>query len=884
MENKSFSADDIKRQLIANFSDEEINVSPNPFDGFEISIVSNKFHEMTNADRRKMVLDLIPSDSVAILELLSPEEAEAESSESASGDLGLPLWPEALARSAASDLIEVNLPSLDQQLLSPPLVATFYSLRGGVGRTTALAHTAYSLAKQGLKVLCIDMDLEAPGLSTMLGTQQNESIDKGVVHLLNQADIYRALDPEKLTDSILRVDSVLDLSLLPAGTPSANYARELELLDPSAWYREDSNPLRILVDSIRELPSGTRPDVILIDSRTGMSPIAAPLLFDVADIAVMTFYPHQQAYEGTKLLSRALLGAKSQRVDAENRPFTPEPRFLVSPLPASPEPFATMQERAQNWIEEWVRPARDRNGSSPFAVEEITHAVSYSESTATADSVHSETPTSPYDEVAAWIAGIVDTDSETQSISENDLSGSPSKMQILDSLSFEGQTADSLPYEQLKHNFINTTSVNEALDTKRSLVIGRKGTGKTLIFRYLHESKSQRTAVVTGPSGDGLPLDADVFTTIGAQLDASADAWRPVWLALLVLVILRNDPEASAPKSMVLNASGQGKYTRVNLNEDVHSLITMDNSALEIKTWLTEYDRALPTTLMFLFDGLDTGFDSNEDLRTKVVTSLLTLVNTTGRDFKNLIFKVFVREDIYQATKFPNKSHLRADAAVLVWNNQMDFLRLVVHRALQSGLFKEFAQKRLEQEAVGRAVFSVDTAIEYWPDEQLLMAWRLLVGERMAGGKTAYTDKWVWSRLADANGDHAPRYLIRLFQSAVRQEIQAEPKNPYTRTLIRPKSLIDALDNVSQDAREAIEEEFPELQTLIELLERVATTPFDFSLLESIANKHQVHSDGLRFKLAREVGLVESIQSFEDRYRVPELYRTALKMTRKGQR
>ncbi len=43
-------------------------------------------------------------------------------------------------------------------------VITFYSYKGGVGRSMALANVAVLLAQQKKKVLAIDFDLEAPGL------------------------------------------------------------------------------------------------------------------------------------------------------------------------------------------------------------------------------------------------------------------------------------------------------------------------------------------------------------------------------------------------------------------------------------------------------------------------------------------------------------------------------------------------------------------------------------------------------------------------------------------------------------------------------------------------------------------------------------------------
>jgi hypothetical protein len=43
-------------------------------------------------------------------------------------------------------------------------IVTFYSFKGGTGRTTALANTAWILASAGYRVLVVDWDLESPGL------------------------------------------------------------------------------------------------------------------------------------------------------------------------------------------------------------------------------------------------------------------------------------------------------------------------------------------------------------------------------------------------------------------------------------------------------------------------------------------------------------------------------------------------------------------------------------------------------------------------------------------------------------------------------------------------------------------------------------------------
>src|SRR5215813_12543853 len=43
-------------------------------------------------------------------------------------------------------------------------IITFYSYKGGTGRSMALANVAWILAMNGKRVLVIDWDLEAPGL------------------------------------------------------------------------------------------------------------------------------------------------------------------------------------------------------------------------------------------------------------------------------------------------------------------------------------------------------------------------------------------------------------------------------------------------------------------------------------------------------------------------------------------------------------------------------------------------------------------------------------------------------------------------------------------------------------------------------------------------
>ncbi|MBR1199537.1 AAA family ATPase [Bradyrhizobium sp. AUGA SZCCT0158] len=66
-------------------------------------------------------------------------------------------------------------------------IVTFYSYKGGVGRSMALANVAVLLARQGKKVLMVDWDLEAPGLENYFFYFKNEVGGPGLLALLIDA-------------------------------------------------------------------------------------------------------------------------------------------------------------------------------------------------------------------------------------------------------------------------------------------------------------------------------------------------------------------------------------------------------------------------------------------------------------------------------------------------------------------------------------------------------------------------------------------------------------------------------------------------------------------------------------------------------------------------
>ncbi len=866
--------DAIRRNLQRNgLVADEIRVMPDPYSGMRIAVVSNGFESMPRDERKQVVLEGLSDLEIAWIDVLT--SAEVPWAGALPGDIEpekLPLWPESLAR-ATMGVGDAKFPSDLDEDLPLPIVATFYSLRGGVGRSTALAYTGRILAAEhGKKVVCVDLDLEAPGLAALFGKENEVRENHGVVDLLLALD--QGVEPKALDASkhLIRVSDNDDLYCLPAGIPNAEYARKLSLVNPDAWYREDRNPLRDLITLLGEhLPF--KPDVILLDSRTGITHLSGPLLFDLADLAMIVFFPHPQTKTGTGALVRALLAARTRRSTPE-RPLAPEPRFIVSPIPATkvPEVVQRYKHRAAEWIDDWL--SGDGSTSTRWtdsAIKEVTEFISYQEALASSDSTFEDGDTwKPYRPLADWIAKLIPMASEKRIPARvADL-----KNAVLNELSFSTGTAEQ--QENILETFVETAHVRKALRPEIPLVIGRKGAGKTALFRRLAEKNDDnQPVVVLAPAKlrQSWHLSADGFKDIEARLLEKKLEWREFWAAYVAYSCFLQLPSQNELKSLFATNLGllfhHDITSETELLDRLDAIMSVPRSSLLLNDWLQKMD-AVSAPRFLLFDGLDTGFGNSEadcERRKRALEGLFTFYTDRGDGLKNLRFKIFLREDIWRKLRFENKSHLFGRSVSLAWDKQADYLRVVLRQALASPTFA-----RLLETQDAKRIVDGDT------DEDLVYrAWNILVGERMKGGKTAYTANWVWYKLADASYNHMPRALLQLFGAATDWEKNENRGSTYDTSILRPRALMESLDTVSNESLGALMEEFPEFNPLKEKLESLGRSPLPVNDLEGLDSE---------VSLAREVGLLsvyEGTETDPSRYAVPDLYRIGLGMARKGQ-
>src|SRR5712671_988821 len=111
-------------------------------------------------------------------------------------------------------------------------VITFYSFKGGVGRTMALVNVAAELVRRGKKVLVVDFDLEAPGLETykhLRPTKPCPGIVEYVTDFRQTGRVPNLLDHVYQAKPIGKKDG--QLWVMPAGRRDRAYQTALARLD-----------------------------------------------------------------------------------------------------------------------------------------------------------------------------------------------------------------------------------------------------------------------------------------------------------------------------------------------------------------------------------------------------------------------------------------------------------------------------------------------------------------------------------------------------------------------------------------------------------------------------------------------------------------------------
>lgn len=423
----------------------------------------------------------------------------------------LPLYP--LWRDVAYLPVDENSAPCFSNLPAPfvagPRMVSFHSFKGGVGRTTALmtyvtARLHATDAQKPVKVLVVDADLEAPGVTFWLDETNRPQVS--FIQFL-EAMHYPPVSAEASLDFF--ADQLRKTSLDVGGSqrelfvlPAALDLTEIQDMpvQPGHLARNPDNAW-ILTDHLHALGKRLDVDAVFIDLRAGLSELASPVIFD----------PRVEHYFVTTVAKQSVLGMCEvlKRLHAFNSSLTqeqPKPSVVISLLTKSLRESSIYGEAKESI--EIAYPLPNRGRGSEVAMDEGVEwlEADFSESLMAIGSVREAfdvlRTSSLYGGAHQW--GTSATKIQATSVR--------SSQTVTSRADLANALHEFCEKEHAEHSRVDDWLVTEPLrnlgkhfakDIPNAVVVGAKGAGKT--FTYLQICQSQKWGVYLQRVGEGNP-------------------------------------------------------------------------------------------------------------------------------------------------------------------------------------------------------------------------------------------------------------------------------------------------------------------------------------------------------------------------------------------
>lgn len=773
-----------------------------------------------------------------------------------------------------------------------PVVACL-SVKGGTGRTTSAVAFANRWAKYtDRRVLLVDGDIEAPGISYMfesIAGMPKVSLEDVIVIAHSddgeRADATVSFVAERLRDHLIS-DSIYVLPL----------RRDVDELASSAIRAEHlSTPERpfALADILSDIAHKLNCVGVVIDVRAGLVPIGVNLALDpdVSPIVVSTL--SSQSLRATGVLT-AFIAREVRRGGGTPR----KPLLIINRVPGVFRQSGMDQRLIAPLVEEMVS----------ALVEESDVGAGLSDSSADleplAQLVMPELPdiqvmsgdwreyveqlgASGFEATAgpvfdSWISselsrGLADEHIVSTQQSHQDADVRQDKLrsfaeQLIAAENLQGTVPKPLvtkPLANLARRFQSEVPI--------AISEGAKGTGKTMAARYF-VSRKNWSEIVKDLVGGNDAVSAAILPVAGSVQSSNAV-----------------QKEIEAARELVAKELGFGSAasyyeTTSYLREQVgqqHSEREWVEIWLDVIAWSAGYRsgehlvggafiaelRAKGVALVALLEGLEELYTSVSEvgveaaMRAALVSLPQRLRSETQRPLGVL---VFARRDTVESAIKQNLDQFRREFApfALSWS-ESDVLELAAWLGAQSIAMPELW---------------TDT-FAGMPDEEKKEKLEGLWGKKLGPDdepgmrtKEAYTATWIVAVLSDLRGRLVPRDLVRLVATAAANRATEEERSRFPTRLLVPRSIRSAVEPTSESKVSETKEEIPELAPIL--------AKFENKAVEISAPLTQESLDQLSLSEEDVRALIRHGIVFGDRapFEVPELFRRGLGLKHAGAR
>jgi len=756
-----------------------------------------------------------------------------------------------------------------------PELVSFHSFKGGVGRTSALmTYVAACFRETGpkkegprrKKILVVDADLEAPGVSFWLDTAYTPSVS--FVQLLEALHYppagidatlgYFAEELKKTSFSVSGLEQ--ELFVLPAALALGDI-QDMPVT-PEHLARNPANPWQ-LSDYLQALGQQLDVDAVFIDLRAGLSELASPILFDprIDHFFVTTVAP--QSVMGMAEILRRLYAYNSrlsELVQAGARPTVVlslltkelrESRYYQEALKLLGAAYPTTDplEQQVQWLEADFNSSLMSIGSIAEALDRLTDARPlFASAMEWAQALYAVKPEPQPGDVEK---------SESETASRHRLARK--LYEVCKSAAFADGTelGNLLAIEPLLN-----LGKHFAKEIPSALMIGAKGAGKTFTFRQLVRSGGWQAFLEKLSFSSANTQDALIFPVLwSVNIDDKPDGEiKKAQRLVLQRLGLADDALLTASQlerriSAALN--NPPEHWDDFWGELIAGQFGLQTGGLdEINELLCSKGRRL----VLVFDGIEDAFkEAGNEPANKAIESLLKLPGRLNELVDpQLGAIVFVRLDYVQDVIRQNLGQLlnRYEPFRLHWNAE-SFLRLAYMLSCQAGLYRE--PRRAESMGL----------------EELKVELERLWGKKLGSEKSkeAHSARWVYAALCDLKGNVQARDLVRFLKFAAQIE-QHRRGQTWADRLLAPESMRNAISDCSNEKVDEAKVEISALRNWVEEMTekglRNIRVPF---------SAQQAGLDTKMLKTLQEIGVIyEDVDSKngDERLYVPEIYRYGL--------
>lgn len=770
--------------------------------------------------------------------------------------------------------LKQGLPAPDAEVFPHAVrICAFHSFKGGVGRTLHCVALARELAERGAsapsggrRVLLVDADLEAPGISWMVAAQGSRldfALDDflALLHGASAGDrehviaLARKFLLNQEQDGVIVLPTTRDTTRV--GPPRI---QPVDLLT-------DDRPPYILTETLAELAHAVGADVVLIDLRAGTSELSAPVLLDPRVQRVFVTTVSDQSVQGTvNLLDLLAHRAPSQRSSdpacavlmtqyQEKEHSTELSRAAAALMQAAARTILplsdTTDEGEQTTVDKdvaseplsspFLAPLLALPGSWADVCDRIDRTTLRSVVTSLADALRPVEPVRPVTTEAG--------DGENLQKAREVLAKLAATLVVAETAEVE---EDFLPTEALL-----TLVSNHKTEAPVEIVVGAKGSGKT--FTYLRMCRQGSWAAFGTAAGvQGVELDAPLVPVLASHnladslranvedvLDASA---RRLTGAEPARFLALRDLVAEA-LTADLNEVGWRRVWLACLAKAAGLEATPETAEAQL-TQLARSQRAV-----FVIDGLEDLFQefSSDKRQQCALRALLTgcpewLRSLRGRP---LGLVVFVRRDLVLNSVQQNAQQFleRHRAYELRWN-RTEALRLVAWVCKRAGVLADASVDILSADF--RAL-----------SEVLVQLWGQKLGSDRS--REARSEQWFLAALSDFKLQIQARDIV-VFLAVAALDSSTEKRWPDR--LLTPPAMRRTLPVCSIRKIHAMEQENAPVGRLFERLRNVSDelrkVPFTLESVQlELAEARLLEANGVLFRE-------------NDQYWIPEIYRHGL--------